>query len=93
MIVKVPSRFIDNRNGNSIREYYINPSLISYVDVNMFTHNNEDALCSVLISMQGGLAPMLKNMSVLELQDFIMWWNKSLNIEKLNAETFGIKDN
>lgn len=93
MIVKIPKQFIDQKNtGNSIREYYINPHNISFVDVSKFSHYEEEVQCNVMIQMSSGLSPMLKQMSIVELDDFIMWWNRSLNFEKLSIDTFTDKE-
>ena len=90
MILKIPERFIRQDSSCCIRQYYINPDNIILVDVSWFTLGNGDGepSASVGITMSNGAGPILKSMSVTELQDFILWWNQALNLEKLHMGVF-----
>lgn len=99
MIVRIPHNFIQQHNENSFREYFINPENIMYVEVNKFVNQKWDTkkkeytdevttTNSVNISMSAGYGPALKTLSDTELQEFILWWNKSMVICKIDGDKY-----
>lgn len=95
MIVKIPHQFIRQDNPQSFRECYVNASNINWVEVTKFIYTIKDEIVenyNATIVMNGGFSPMLKNMNQLEFQEFILWWNKTLALEKLSYDSFMINE-
>ena len=91
MILKIPHEYCHQHNKESFKEYYININAISYIEVSKWLYTIDDRPIEqyqVMISMLSGPAPMLKDLTLFEFQDFILWWNKNISLEKLSYDKF-----
>lgn len=91
MIIKIPHDYILQHNKESFREYYVNINAISFIEVSKWIYMIAEKPVEqyqVMITMTSGPAPAIKNLTLFEFQEFILWWNKNVSLEKLSYDKF-----
>ncbi len=85
-LIKIPTKFIDNKYSSCVKErhLYLNPLLISSIEVNVYNYGEEDQYNVSMQSMQGYVSLGIATYFTKELKDeFIEWLDDELRKAKL----------
>lgn len=99
MLVMIPDRFIDScshTHSEAVKSVYINMDNVVCIDVEKRVQNvwnskekeymeGVETICTVTIQMSNGYYIPLKAMNESLFEEFILWFNKSMGLEKLRG--------